>query len=96
MNGEEKKKSKRKRLEGVVVSDKMDKTIVVEVIRRAPHPLYKKIVSKKKKYKAHDERNECKVGDRVIIEECRPISKTKRWRLVKKISNSNIQIPNSN
>jgi len=82
---EKKKKSKRKRLEGVVVSDKMDKTVVVEVIRRAPHPLYKKIVAKKKKYKAHDERNECKVGDRVIIEECRPISKTKRWRLVRKL-----------
>ena len=82
---ENKKPKKKKRLEGIVVSDKMQKTVVVKVERKAAHPLYKKIVSYHKKYKAHDEKNECKIGDRVIIEECRPISKTKRWRVVKKI-----------
>jgi len=82
---EKKKSKKKKRLEGIVISDRMQKTVVVKVERRAPHPLYKKIVASHKKYKAHDEKNECKVGDRVIIEECRPISKTKRWRVVKKI-----------
>ena len=82
---ENKKPKKKKRLEGIVVSDKMQKTVVVKVERKAAHPLYKKIVSYHKKYKAHDEKNECQIGDRVIIEECRPISKTKRWRVVKKI-----------
>ena len=82
---ENKKAKKKKRLEGIVVSDKMQKTVVVKVERKAAHPLYKKIVSYHKKYKAHDEKNECKIGDRVIIEECRPISKTKRWRVIKKI-----------
>ena len=79
------KKSKRKRLEGIVVSDKMDKTVVVKVERVFPHPLYKKIIKRHKKYKAHDEKNEYKVGDRVIIEETRPISKEKTWRVVKKV-----------
>jgi len=66
---------------GTVLSDRQDKTIVVQVERRAPHPLYKKVVTYRKKYYAHDEENQCKVGDRVEIVETRPLSKTKRWRL---------------
>jgi small subunit ribosomal protein S17 len=69
-------------LQGTVVSDKTDKTIVVEVERRYTHPLYKKVVRRSKKYHAHDETNSAKVGDRVRIQETAPISKTKRWRLV--------------
>ncbi|MEI6379863.1 MAG: 30S ribosomal protein S17 [Cyanobacteriota bacterium ELA615] len=64
---------------GVVVSDKMDKTVVVAIESRSPHPKYKKIVVKTKKYKAHDEENQCKQGDRVRITETRPLSRTKRW-----------------
>lgn len=67
---------------GTVVSDKMDKTIVVNVETRMPHPLYGKIVRRSKKYTAHDEENQCHVGDVVRIMETRPISRTKRWRLV--------------
>jgi small subunit ribosomal protein S17 len=70
-------------LQGVVVSDKNDKTIVVEVERRFTHPLFKKTVRRSKKYHAHDEANAHKVGDKVRIEECRPISKNKRWSLLK-------------
>ncbi len=66
---------------GRVVSTKMDKTIVVEVSRRVPHPLYKKIVTRRKKFHAHDEENTCRVGDVVRIVESRPLSRTKRWRL---------------
>jgi small subunit ribosomal protein S17 len=66
-------------LYGVVVSDKQDKTVVVQVERRFTHPLFKKTVRRTKKYHAHDEGNACKVGDQVRIEEHRPISKTKRW-----------------
>jgi small subunit ribosomal protein S17 len=66
---------------GSVVSDKMAKTIVVEVTRRVTHPVYKRIVSKRKKFYAHDERGEAKVGDVVRIIECRPLSKLKRWQL---------------
>lgn len=68
---------------GKVVSDKMDKTIVVEVTTTKSHPLYKKTVKYSKKYKAHDENNEAKIGDTVLIMETRPLSKDKRWRLVK-------------
>ncbi|TVS04277.1 MAG: 30S ribosomal protein S17 [Cyanobium sp. PLM2.Bin73] len=64
---------------GTVVSDKMDKTVVVAVENRFPHPIYKKTVSRTKRYKAHDETNGCKVGDRVRITETRPLSRTKRW-----------------
>jgi small subunit ribosomal protein S17 len=64
---------------GVVVSDKMDKTIVVAVENRAPHPKYGKIVVKTRRYKAHDEENTCNEGDRVRIRETRPLSRTKRW-----------------
>jgi small subunit ribosomal protein S17 len=73
---------KRKELIGVVVSDKMDKTIVVKVERLVRHPLYKKTIKKSKKYKVHDEENKAKVGDKVKIMETRPLSKQKRWRLV--------------
>lgn len=66
-------------LQGVVVSDKMDKTIVVQVERRVTHPIYKKVIRLSKKYAAHDETNACKIGDTVRIQECRPISKHKRW-----------------
>jgi small subunit ribosomal protein S17 len=69
-------------LQGVVVSDKQDKTVVVSVERQVMHPVYKKIVKKSKKFAAHDENNQYKVGDRVSIEECRPISKNKSWTVV--------------
>lgn len=64
---------------GLVISDKMDKTVVVAVENRAPHPKYGKIVVKTKHYKAHDEENRCRTGDRVRISETRPLSRTKRW-----------------
>ena len=69
-------------LQGVVVSDKQDKTVVVSVERQVMHPVYKKIVKKSKKFAAHDENNQCKVGDRVSIQECRPISKNKSWTVI--------------
>ena len=72
----------RKERTGVVVSDKMDKTVVVAVERKEKHPLYGKFVKKTTKFVAHDEKNECGVGDTVLIMETRPLSKTKRWRLV--------------
>ncbi len=72
-------KSKGRLLKGVVISDKMDKTIVVSVSRLKKHPRYKKRYRVNKKYKAHDEKNEFKIGDRVIIRECRPVSKDKKW-----------------
>ena len=70
-------------LSGRVISDKMNKTITVQVDRRIRHPLYGKIVTRHTKLHAHDESNECKQGDLVQIEECRPLSKSKAWRLVK-------------
>ncbi len=72
----------RKTRVGKVVSDKMDKTIVVAIEDSVQHPLYKKIIKRTVKFKAHDENNECGIGDRVMIMECRPLSKDKRWRLV--------------
>ena len=69
-------------LQGVVVSDKQDKTVVVSVERQVMHPVYKKIVKKSKKFAAHDENNQYKIGDRVSIEECRPISKHKSWTVI--------------
>jgi small subunit ribosomal protein S17 len=71
----------RRVLVGQVVSDKMDKTIVVQVMRRFRHPQYRKYVTERVKYKAHDERNEARVGDMVRIVESRPLSRDKRWRL---------------
>lgn len=72
----------RKERVGIVVSNKMDKTIVVAVRERVKHPLYKKIVNRTKKFKAHDENNACGIGDKVLIQETRPLSKDKCWRLV--------------
>ncbi len=72
----------RRILQGVVVSDKTDKTVTVQVSRRVMHPLYKKFIRRSKKYHAHDAENACKVGDVVRIRECRPISKTKTWEIV--------------
>jgi small subunit ribosomal protein S17 len=71
----------RKVREGYVVSDKMDKTVVVAVEDRVKHPKYGKVMRRTKKYKAHDEQNECGVGDRVLLMETRPLSATKRWRV---------------
>ncbi|MCD7741602.1 MAG: 30S ribosomal protein S17 [Ruminococcus sp.] len=73
----------RKTRVGMVVSDKMDKTIVVAIEENVAHPLYKKIIKRTTKLKAHDENNECKIGDKVEVMETRPLSKDKRWRLVK-------------
>ncbi|MGN1329515.1 MAG: 30S ribosomal protein S17 [Eubacterium sp.] len=72
----------RKTRVGVVTSDKMDKTVVVTIKDKVRHPLYNKIVNRTVKYKAHDENNECGMGDKVLIMECRPYSKDKRWRVV--------------
>ena len=69
-------------LQGVVVSDAMDKTVVVRVERRVMHPVYKKFIRRSKKYAAHDETNSCKAGDFVRIQECAPISKTKSWTVI--------------
>jgi len=77
---------KRKVREGLVVSDKMDKTVVVAVETRKVHPLYKKAVRATKKYKAHDENNACKIGDKVKIVETRPLSREKRWRVIEIMS----------
>ncbi len=73
----------RKTRVGLVVSDKMDKTVVVAIADHVRHPLYNKIVKKTVKFKAHDETNECSVGDKVMIMETRPLSKDKNWRVVK-------------
>ena len=71
----------RKTRVGMVVSDKMDKTVVVAIRDNVKHPLYKKIIKNTVKFKAHDENNECRVGDRVLVMETRPLSKDKRWRV---------------
>lgn len=76
------KRNLRKERIGVVTSNKMDKSIVVSVIKRVKHPMYGKFVLRTKKYVAHDEKNECNIGDTVRIMETRPLSKTKCWRLV--------------
>jgi small subunit ribosomal protein S17 len=81
-------KGKRKTKVGRVVSDKMDKTIVVSVERMTRHPLYKRVIRLTSKFKAHDEANEAHVGDTVLIEESRPLSATKRWRLVSIIASA--------
>lgn len=73
---------------GLVISDKMEKTVVVAVENRSPHSKYKKIIVRTKHYKAHDEENSCKVGDRVRIQETRPLSKTKRWQVVDVMSSA--------
>ena len=76
------KRNLRKTRVGIVSSDKMDKTVVVAIIDNVKHPLYKKIVKRTVRLKAHDENNTCKVGDRVEVMETRPLSKDKRWRVV--------------
>jgi small subunit ribosomal protein S17 len=75
-------RGRRKVREGYVVSDKMDKTVVVEVSDRVKHPLYGKVLRRTSKLKAHDENNQCGIGDRVLLMETRPLSATKRWRVV--------------
>ncbi len=76
-------RSRRKTREGVVVSDKMTQTVVVVVRELKPHPLYKKVVQHRVRFKAHDENDECGIGDRVLIMETRPLSKDKRWRVAR-------------
>ena len=80
-----KPRGERKLRQGVVVSDKMDKTVVVEIRRRTTHPLYRKTITRSEKLHAHDETNDVRVGDRVQIAETRPLSKQKRWRVVEVI-----------
>jgi|TARA_B100000768_G_scaffold163895_1_gene165458 small subunit ribosomal protein S17 len=75
---------------GIVISNKMDKTIVVNVESRYSHPMYSKIMVKTKKYLAHDENQECNIGDQVLVKECRPLSRKKRWILEKVISKSSL------
>lgn len=75
----------KRQLTGIVISDKMQKTIVVEIERIKEHPKYKRRYRVNKKYKAHDEKGEYKMGDKVVIEECRPVSKGKRWQAIKRI-----------
>jgi len=75
---------------GIVISNKMQKTIVVKIENRYPHPIYSKILLKTKKYLAHDEFSECNIGDQVLVKECRPLSKRKCWKLVKILSKSSL------
>ncbi len=79
----------RKVRQGVVVSDKMDKTVVVAIERKVPHKIYGKSMNKTKKFKAHDENNECRIGDTVRIVETRPLSRDKRWRVEKIVARQN-------
>jgi small subunit ribosomal protein S17 len=81
MASEQKTKGNRRVLMGIVAGDKMDKSVVVKVTRFHKHRLYKKFVHETKRYQAHDEQNNCHVGDKVTIVECRPLSKNKRWRV---------------
>lgn len=76
-------------LQGRVVSDKMEKTVTVLIERRVKHPIYGKFVMRSTKVHAHDENNECQIGDVVIVEQCRPLSKSKTWRFIKLIERSN-------
>ena len=75
---------------GIVISNKMQKTIGVKVENRYSHPIYSKTLIKTKKYLAHDELEQCNIGDQVLVEECRPLSKRKRWKLVKILSKSSL------
>ena len=75
---------------GIVISDKMQKTIVVKIESRYPHPMYSKTLVKTKKYLAHDELETCNIGDKVLVQECRPLSKRKRWMLVEILSKSSL------
>ena len=75
---------------GIVISDKMNKTVVVEIENRYSHPIYSKTLIKTKKYLAHDELEKCNIGDQVLVQECRPLSKRKRWKLVEILSKSSL------
>jgi len=75
---------------GIVISNKMQKTIVVKIENRYSHPIYSKTMVRTKKYLAHDELEECNIGDKVLVQECRPLSKRKRWKLVEIISKSSL------
>jgi small subunit ribosomal protein S17 len=75
-------KSSKRELLGIITSDKMDKTVVVTVERLEKHPVFKKYIRKRTTFKAHDDKNECRMGDKVLIRECRPLSKDKCWRVV--------------
>jgi small subunit ribosomal protein S17 len=75
---------------GIVISNKMQKTIVVKIENRYSHPIYSKTMVRTRKYLAHDELEECKIGDKVLVQECRPLSKRKRWKLVEIISKSSL------
>jgi small subunit ribosomal protein S17 len=75
---------------GIVISNKMEKTIVVKTENRYPHPIYSKTLVKTKKYLAHDELEKCNIGDQVLVEECRPLSKRKRWKLIQILSKSSL------
>ena len=73
---------------GIVTSNKMEKTITVKIERKVPHPLYKKYIRKSTKVHAHDEENQCQIGDVVTVQQCRPVSKSKTWRLVKVVQSA--------
>ena len=75
---------------GIVISNKMQKTIVVKIEDRYSHPMYSKTLKKTKKYLAHDETETCNIGDQVLLEECRPLSRRKRWKLIKVLSKSSL------
>ena len=75
---------------GVVINNKMQKTIVVQIENRYPHPIYAKTLIKTKKYLAHDEQEICNIGDQVLLQECRPLSKRKRWKLLEIVSKSSL------
>ena len=83
-------RSNKRMIKAVVVSNKMDKTIVITVGRKKKHPLYHKVMSVTERYKAHDDQNECKLGDVVRIQECRPLSKDKRWRVIQILSRGDV------
>ncbi len=83
-------RGKRKKQVGVVVSGKMDKTVVVQIERLVKHQTYGKYIRRHAKLMAHDEKNECKMGDKVMVIECRPISKRKRWRVSKKLEEAGV------
>lgn len=85
--------NERRQLQGIVVSDKMSKTVVVRVDRLKTHPKYQKQYRSSRRYKAHDEKGEFKTGDQVLIEETRPLSREKRWRVVKRVGEQNRRRP---
>ncbi|MCU7833614.1 MAG: 30S ribosomal protein S17 [gamma proteobacterium symbiont of Taylorina sp.] len=89
MSEEISEENKQKTVNGVVLSDKMDKTVTVMIERKVKHPLYGKYIKRSTKLHVHDEKNECAIGDTVTITECRPLSKTKSWALVEVVNKAN-------